>query len=155
MCYRGVVILADNKLYPVFDIPEGDTHKEDVEQRFLPAPLFDFERGDFVRDGANRVIMVDGRDAFIIWVLKILSTQEGACLSYLEQGVDIEGSMAEENRAAVQSALERSITEALMVHPYTERVYDFNFEWDADSVRVSFIVKPKTWAAFDAQMNVV
>ena len=108
-----------------------------------------------MRDGSNRVVMIDGRDAFILWVLKILSTQQGACLSYLEQGVDIEGCMAEENRAAVQSALERSITESLMAHPCTERVYDFGFEWDTDSVRVSFIVKPKAWAAFDAQMNVV
>lgn len=147
--------MAESGLYPVFNIPEDDVNEEDVEQRFLPTPLFDFEKGDFVRDGSNRVVMVDGRDAFILWVLKILSTQQGACLSYLEQGVDIEGCMAEENRAAVQSAMERSITESLMVHPCTERVYDFGFEWDTDSVRVSFIVKPKAWAAFDAQMNVV
>ncbi|MBR1566745.1 MAG: DUF2634 domain-containing protein [Oscillospiraceae bacterium] len=146
--------MADT-LYPVFDIPADDEDEEDVEQRFLPTPLFDFESGDFVRDGSNRIVMVDGRDAFILWVLKILSTQEGACLSYLEQGVDIEGCMAEENRPAIESALERSITEALMVHPCTERVYEFDFEWDTDSVRVSFIVKPKAWPAFDAQMNVV
>ena len=147
--------MAENGLYPVFDIPEDREDEEDVEQRFLPTPLFDFERGDFVRDGSNRIVMVDGRDAFVLWVLKILSTQEGACLSYLEQGVDIEGCMAEENRAAIQNALERSITEALMVNPCTERVYDFSFVWDTDSVRVSFIVKPKAWAAFDAGMNVV
>ena len=148
--------MDDRKLYPTFDIPPvASDNEEDVERRFLPSPLFDFESGDFVRDGANRVVMVDGRDAFILWVLKILSTQEGSCLSYLEQGVDIEGCMAEENRAAIRSALERSITEALMVHPCTEKVYAFEFEWETDGVRVSFIVKPKAWPAFDAEMNIV
>lgn len=142
-------------LYPVFDIPVAADNTEDLEQRFLPTPLFDFETGDFVRDGQNRVVMVDGRDGFILWVLKILATQQGSCLSYLECGVDTEGCMAEENRAAVQSALERAITEAVAMHPCTERVYGFDYEWDADSVRVSFIVKPKAWAAFDVSMNIV
>lgn len=146
--------MADN-LYPVFDIPVANENEEDVAQRFLPTPLFDFESGDFVRDGANRVVMVDGRDAYILWVLKCLSTQEGSCLSYLGFGIDAEGSMAEVNRAAVQSALERTVTESLMIHPCTEKVYGFQYEWGVDSVNVSFIVKPKAWAAFDASMNVV
>ena len=144
------------RLYPTFDIPVSSGMSDrDVEQRFLPTPLFDFELGDFVRDGQNRVVMVDGRDGFILWVLKMMETQQGACLAYLDRGVDAEGAMAEDSRAATQSALERTITEAVLSHPCAERVYDFEYEWDADSVHVSFTVKPKAWAAFNAEMTIV
>ena len=51
------------KLYPVFEIPAMQASDDTEEQVFLPAPLFDFDTGDFVRDGANRVVMVNGRDA--------------------------------------------------------------------------------------------
>lgn len=65
------------KLYPVFEIPAMQASDDTEEQVFLPAPLFDFDTGDFVRDGANRVVMVNGRDAFMLWVLKTLQTQPG------------------------------------------------------------------------------
>lgn len=146
--------MADT-LYPVFDIPSVDAENTDEESSFKPAPLFDYDIGDFVRDGANRVVMVDGRDAYILWVLKVLKTQLGACLSYMGVGVDHEAALAETSREAVQAAFERSISESLLVHPCTERVYDFVFEWDSDTIYMGFTVKPKAWAAFDIAMNVV
>ena len=142
-------------LYPVFAIPSTEPENEDVEQTFKPSPLFDYDKGDFVRDGANRIVMVDGRDAYILWVLKALKTQQGACLSYMGVGVDHEGALAEPSREAVQAAFERGISEALLTHPCTDRVYDFNFEWDSDTLYTAFTVKPKAWAAFDIAMNVV
>lgn len=144
-----------NTLYPVFDIPSMEAVNTDEESSFKPSPLFDYDIGDFVRDGANRVVMVDGRDAYILWVLKVLKTQQGACLSYMGVGVDHEAALAETSREAVQAAFERSISEALLVHPCTERVYDFVFEWDSDTIYMGFTVKPKAWAAFDVAMNVV
>lgn len=144
------------QLYPVFEIPSADiAASQDAERDFKPAPLFDYETGDFVRDGANRIVMVDGREAFKSWVRKTLKTQVGACLAYLENGIDIEGAMREPTHAAVQSALERTITEALLANPCTERVYDFGFEWIADTVKVRFTVQPKSWAAFDIEQNIV
>jgi hypothetical protein len=146
--------MADS-LYPVFEIPSLVAEDDEAERVFKPAPLFDFDTGDFVRDGANRVVMVDGRDAYIIWVLKALKTQQGACLAYMDAGIDYEDAMSETPREAVQAAFERTITEALMRHPCTERVFDFEFEWDSDSLYMAFTVKPKAWAAFDVGMNVV
>lgn len=144
-----------NQLYPVFDIPT--LYEEDGEEQLVmkPGPLFDFDTGDFVLDGAKRVVMVDGRDEYILWCLKMLKTQLGACEAYLDYGVDTDEALMEPDRKAVQSALERTITEALMMHPSTERIYGFYFEWEAQEVAVSFVVKPKQFDAIDMSMNIV
>lgn len=144
-----------NRLYPVFDIPSLRPVNTDEEQIYKPAPRFDFETGDFVRDGTNRIVMADGHEAYREWVLKVLKTQESACLAYIYTGIDQEGAMAEVTREAVESAFERTITDALLRNVCTERVYDFDFAWSADELTISFSVKPKAWAAFDVQMNVV
>ncbi len=145
----------EKSLYPVFDIPTAQSENEDTGKVFKPCPLFDFDTGDFVLDGSGRVVMVDGNDAYILWVLKALGTQEGASLSYMDFGIDSEGALAEISRDAAESAFERTITETLMCHPCTERVYDFVFEWEPDNLHIEFTVKPRSWAAFDINMNVV
>ena len=148
--------MADNQLYPVFNVPVADViESQDAEQEFKPAPLFDYEKGDFVRDGANRVVMVDGREAFKNWVLKTISTQRGSCLAYPDIGIDYEGALLAPTHEAVQSALERTISEALLSDPHTDRVYDFEFKWQADSITVSFTVQPKSWAAFNIEQTIV
>lgn len=141
--------------FPTFEIPVSEEWMEQPEATYLPAPLFDFEKGDFVRDGRNRVVMVDGLQAYKNWVHKSLQTQHGACLAYLDIGVDYDGAMSEETPGAVQSELERSITEALLMHPMTERVRDFEFSWDNETLFVSFTVKGKDSPPFDIEMSVV
>lgn len=144
-----------NKLYPTFDIPSLRPASIDAENTYKPTPLFDFASGDFVRDGANRVVMADGYEAYKMWVLKTLKTQAGTCLSYTGIGIDREGALAEVSREAEESALERTITDALLRNPCTERVYNFEFSWSVDGLCVGFYVKPKTWTAFDVAMNVI
>lgn len=144
------------QLYPVFRIPTiARQTEEEQEQSFYPGPLFDFNEGDFVLDGAHQFMMVDGLDEYMIWCLKTLKTQIGACAAYPEYGIDMEGALSEPNHAAICSAFERTITEGLMRNPRTERVYDFEFAWRADELAVVFIVKPKGLDAFDITMNVV
>jgi len=145
--------LANETLYPVFDIPSIRT-QIDAEQVFKPAPYFDFETGDFLRDSTGHVLMADGYQSYKIWVLKALKTQLDACLCYLDFGIDLEGAFAETARKASESVLERTITEALLINPGTERIYEFAFVWAADTVEVSFVVKPRNWAAFDINFNV-
>lgn len=142
------------QLFPVFEIPNASTLPDETEFILKPAPLFDFERGDFVRDGAGRVLFADGRDAYAVWVDKMLHTQLGGCLCYTQHGVDGDGAMREAGREASEAAWERTISEALLAHPATYRVYGFKFDWRADSVDISFTVQPHTWPAFDAGLNV-
>ena len=149
--------MAD-QLYPVFDIPdlyEDDAETEADTQELKAGPLFDFTTGDFALDGQNRVIFVDGRDLFMIWVVKALQTQVGAYRSYYNFGIDREGSEDQPDWEAVKSALERTIIEALTANPQVEEVGDFIFDWEGSSLYATFLVTPKNWDAFDVNMQLV
>ncbi|MEG2262328.1 MAG: DUF2634 domain-containing protein [Raoultibacter sp.] len=141
-------------LYPVFDTPAADPTLA-VVQRYKPSPMFDFDTGDFVRDGANRVVMCDGAAAYKLWCQKILKTQKGACLAYIDVGIDREQATAQPTRQAAQSAFERTITQALLMHPCTQRVKDFSFFWTADTLKITFTVKARDIAAFTVSLDVV
>lgn len=143
------------QLFPAFEIPTiARQEEDDLEQYFYPGPLFDFNSGDFVLDGAHQFTMVDGLDEYAIWCLKTLKTQLGACASYPEYGIDIDGALSEASHEAICSAFERTITEGLLRNPRTERVYDFDFRWNGEELAIIFIVKPKGLDAFDITMDI-
>lgn len=148
--------MSEHNLYPTFNIPD-DTGGRPVDDTpaYLPAPLFDHQAGDFVRDGRNRIVMADGLETYKGWVEKSLQTQHGAALAYLDIGVDYEGAMSESEPSAVMAELERTITEGLLMHPMTERVRDFEFTWDNDTLTVSFTVQGRGLPAFDINMIVL
>ena len=75
-------------------------------------------------------------------------TMCGTKLAYAEKiGVEIVRAVQEESDIrAIESAIRRTITEALMVNPETEYVKNFRFVWEgADSLLVSFVVKGHEW----------
>jgi len=146
--------MADS-LYPVFDIPDIDEDDDQEEEELKAGPLFDFEIGDFALDGQNRVVFVDGNDLFMLWVVKALQTQVGAYRSYYYFGIDQEGAEDQPDREAVESALERTISEMLMTNPQVEDVDNFIFSWEGSNLYVTFIVTPKNWDAFDVNMALV
>ncbi len=131
-------------LYPAFDMPEI------VEQRQMrPEPeypesyLFDFEKGEFVTDGAGRVVIADGHTAWKQWCMKTVLTERFACLAYgWDYGVEIEDALKMPSRAAVEMEIERTITEALLVDSRTETVKDFTFKWVGDQLGVDFTAIP-------------
>jgi len=145
------------KLYPSFDIPIQDSIAVDDEstREFKPAPYFDFDKGDFVTDGMNRVVYADGKEAFKQWIQKMLYTPYLSCLAYMGCGIELDEAMHCTTRAETESTLSTSITETLMKHPCTERVYDFQFGWRGDQLFMRFTVQPKAWPAFDVSRTIV
>ena len=130
-------------LYPTFEMPEI------IEQQTEPVPqygkswLFDFEKGDFVVDGAGRVVETDGHAAWVQWCVKSVLTERFAYLIYsTDYGAEIEQALKQPSRKTVEAELERVITEALLVNPRTELVKDFVFQWEGDAVKVSFTAVP-------------
>lgn len=136
-------------LYPTFNLPAVVADNERPKKRsYKQSFFFDYEVGDFLRDGANRFVLAEGREAFCQWCLKQCATERGTKLAYSDKiGVEIVRAAKEENDiAAVESAIQRTITEALMVNPETEYVKNFQFSWNgADRLQVSFVVKGHEW----------
>lgn len=131
--------MADN-LFPAFDLPEETEEQED--EKYYPSVYFDFEKGDFRLDGSFRMVQADGREAYIQWCLKMLETEREAYLAYSDQlGVEFEALHNTPTREERESDIEETIIDALMVHPCTEYVRDFEFEHHADSCTVTFAVK--------------
>jgi len=131
-------------LYPVFDMPEIiEQQQTEPEPRYGKSWLFDFKKGDFVVDGAGRLVEADGHTAWVQWCVKTVLTERFAHVIYSsDYGAEIEQSLKQPSRKAVEAELERVITEALLVDPRTGLVKDFEFEWERDTVKVTFTAVP-------------
>ena len=130
-------------LFPTFDPPEL---VEDSSQNTIQYPkswLYDFERGGVVVDGSGRVVIADGLTAWAQWCIKTASTLRFAHLAYgPDYGCELENARKQPTRKAVESALIRVITEALVIDPRTEVIRDFSFQWRGDEAYVSFTAVP-------------
>lgn len=142
------------QLFPTF--PEITIYDQSAENTndFVPAYSFDFEKGDFALDGAGRIVICDGIEGWQQWCQKTLCTQRESYASYDDDiGVNGEEAMLLPTRKAQESHLERTIREALMVHPCTQAVKDFKFAYDADSVHITCRVEGKDYANFSLEQN--
>lgn len=131
------------QLFPVIDVPDFAAYEERYDRKYHPSVRWDLAKGDFVRDGANRMVSADGLEAYRIWCVKTVQTERYACLAYNSDiGSEMEKAMKEPDEKAVESAVERTITEALMANPRTAAVEGFSFTWlSGDSLLVEFTVR--------------
>jgi len=131
-------------LYPAFDMPElVEQQQTEPAPKYGKSWLFDFKKGDFVLDGAGRVVEADGHTAWVQWCVKAVMTERFSCLAYSgDYGVEIDEALKQPTRAAVETEVERTITEALLADPRTYAVRDFSFEWRGEELYVSFTVIP-------------
>jgi hypothetical protein len=135
--------------FPVVDVPEPVDEVGLYDRRYRPSVLWDWKSGDFARDGANKLVACDGMEAFRTWCMKTVDTERYACAAYDRSiGTEITAAQKEKTHAAARNAIERTITEALLVNPRTEYVRDFAFESAGDQAWVSFTVKGIDWEEF-------
>jgi len=121
-----------NNLFPVFNVPSEMAEDQVPTQIYNPAPLWDYERGDFILNGMRQPLYGTGYDAWILWCIKIIMTQRWAHLGYSSNaGIEAVQAFAEIDRRAAESALERTISEALLADPMgrTTQVRNFRFLW--------------------------
>ena len=138
--------MAEKNLFPVFEVPEIKISTSAEEQKYKPSVYFDYELGDFRRDGANKLVVAEGKEAYKQWCIKTVLTERMERLAYSSDiGIELHDALKQADRQAVESALIRTITEALMVNPMTEYVRRFEFTWSSDSLYCEFIVKGKEW----------
>lgn len=129
-------------LFPVVEVPEFTQRNESYDTRYKRSVRWDPVAGDFVRDGANRMVECDGKEAFAIWCFKTAQTERYRCLAYPDTiGTEMERAMQHNDEKTVESMVQRTIKEAIMVNPRTEDVWDFIFSWEGDQMHCSFKVK--------------
>ena len=136
--------MAD-QLFPTFDFPEIED--DDLEkERYSPSVFFDYEKGDFIRDGANNMFVADGKEAFIQWCIKTVYTERSNFLAYDDDiGVEFEQLAYASSREEKENIIIDSITDALSIHPAFESIEDFVFDYHGDECIVSFTIKGYQW----------
>ncbi len=142
-------------LYPVFEMPEiVEQQQTQLEPEYPESYLFDFERGEFVTDGAGRIVKADGYKAWVQWCIKTVLTERFAHLIYSwDYGTETEKALKQPSRAMVETEIERTITEALLVDPRTEMVKDFSFKWNGDELFISFVAVPVIGQAVELEVT--
>lgn len=146
-----------NNLFPVFDVP-GVVVAENTAttSEYNPAPLWDYENGDFVLNGAGQPIYGTGYDAWVLWCIKSIETQRYAHNGYSNNaGIEAEEAFKQPDRAARESYFERTISEALLADPKgrTIQVKDFVFEWETDTLSITCTVIGKAGNTAVIQAN--
>ncbi len=129
-------------LFPAFEMPKVVVSDDDFAKQRVGIN-FNFETGDFNIDNAGRIETASPYEVWIQWCMKTIYTQRWAYLGYSDQiGVEIEEAFNQEDKGTRESYIEYTVSEALLADPYnrTKRVYDFNFKWENDSVKVGFTV---------------
>lgn len=130
-------------LYPVFEVPTVAEEEQGEAYQYPPSSFFDFETGDFTTDSTGRMDASDGVDAWKQWCLKAVYTQRDAFAAFTNgYGIEEDEIFQEPTRMAQQSAIERTISEALMADPYNRTLFvrDFRYTWKDDGVSVTFTV---------------
>lgn len=119
---------------------------------------FDWNSGDFVRDGRNRLTEVAGVDSWQSWCMNCLQTQRYKHLAYSSDfGIDIDAAFSAQTREEAESILNREITEALMADPYqrTEYVEEIRYVWIAkDAVQITVRVVGIEDVTIDITVNI-
>lgn len=137
------------RLFPEINLPTIATPRSSQSLKFLPAPNFDFEIGEFVLDSRGRMTFATGREAFAQWCLKTCMTERATRLAYGDKiGVEMLQAAREPTADAVKSAVVRTITEAILTHPAAEYVRNFSFRIEADKLQITFTVKARNLSEF-------
>lgn len=104
--------------------PTGAQEKTDQPTGYKPGIAFDYNAGDFVRDGKSTVLESTGIESWKSWIMNCLNTERYAHLAYsTDFGIELESVFKANNRAEAESILARQINEALLADPYGRTDY--------------------------------
>ena len=145
-----------NNLFPEGYEREYITEEDLIERKpigYRNGIAFDYERGDFPRDGMNKMLDSHGIESWESWCLNCIQTERYKHLAYSSDfGIELEAAMNAGSREEAESILTRQITEALMADPYERTAYisNISFNWTAsDSVAVEVIVHGRNDVTID------
>lgn len=105
---------------------------------------FDYNTGDYVRDGRNRLLDSTGIESWQAWCINCMLTERYKHLAYNSDfGIDYDMVFSAESREEAESILTREITEAILADPYErcEYIESIEYEWpEPDGIQVHAIL---------------
>lgn len=127
------------------EVVTEDDLKAEEPTGYLNGVAFDYQTGDFKRDGMNKMLDSDGIESWKSWCINCLHTERYMHMAYSSDfGIEIAAALRASSHEEAESILTRQITEAIMADPYerTEYIEDMTFEWTApDTVAVSLTIR--------------
>ena len=133
--------MADN-LLPMNGIDENFSagRSDQTEIRYRNGIAFDYQTGDFKRDGKNKILDSDGIESWKSWCYNCLQTERYKHLAYsTDFGIETDAAFRASSPDEAESILTREITEAIMADPYQRTLYipEIRFVWvSPDEVEV-------------------
>lgn len=142
-------------LYPTFDVP-GPLDSQTETRKAVGSWHFNVMEGEFLTDGGNKVQRADEWTAWAQWCMKVVKIERFAHLAYSGQiGIETDEIRNQPTRPAAESLLEKNVTEALMVHPNTKSVREFEYAWDGDHLKAIFKVYPTSGTPITISTTVI
>lgn len=131
---------------------------EDTAIGYRPCPSFDYDTGDFRRDGMNKILSSDGIDSWRVWCINCIQTERYKHRAYsTDFGIELDKVFSATSREEAESILTREITEAILADPYERAKYieTLDIEWIApDSVIVQLVIHGIDDATIDITANI-
>lgn len=118
--------------------------KSEMKTGYKNGIAFDYEKGDFKRDGMNKLMDSTGIESWKSWCINCLQTERFSHLAYSSDfGIELEAAMNASSREEAESILTRQISEALTADPYGRTAYvsDITYDWTApDTVAIAVTI---------------
>jgi hypothetical protein len=134
-----------NTGFPTFQIPQIFPSNNRTLRPRVEYPRswgWNFETGEIVTDGLGRPVEVDGFRSMVIWCVVAALTHRYDHIIYDPQfGTELPEALAQPTDDLVQSAIRRTIQEALSVDDRVGSVENFVFSQENDILYVDFDVR--------------
>jgi hypothetical protein len=147
--------VASESAWPTFPVPSIPAPGvPGAPPAYPPSPRFDFAAGDFVVDGAGRVVRAEAHHAWVQWCVKAVLVERFAYPVYSpDYGAELLDAGQVDDEGARYAAMAKTITEALLVDPRTGGVSGFAFAPEGDGVTVTFTVTPTVGTPFPVSIS--
>ena len=153
--------MDDENLYPSGyedEIVDDDEVEEEWPIGYRPGVAFDFETGDFIRDGRNRLLEASGVESWQQWCMNCLQTERYKHLAYSDDfGIEVDEVFQAESREEAESILTRQITEAILADPYGRAAYidAIDYDWTApDAIQATMTIVGIADVTIDLEVNI-
>lgn len=133
------------KSYEFEEELSADTFTEERSVLYPNGIAFDYEAGDFSRDGKHRMMDSNGIESWKSWCINCLQTERYSCLAYsTDFGIETDAVFGAESPEEAESVLMQQITEAILADPYERAQYvsDIVITWvSPDAITCEVIIQ--------------